>query len=410
MADSVEYLVQAENLYQHGSRCSAPLSNGYCDPIHLTKRPPLYSLFLGAILWVGAPLFTLLIFQNLLSLFNIFMMVRIMREWKVEGISIALGLSLFNLTQYIYANVIMSELLLQTWLLLLVFFISKYFTSLRIYFLGLAALVLVFAMLTKPVAYPLTALFAALFLWKAFNYRRPLVALWAVIPLLIMVAYSSWNEKQTGYRHFSSIQNINLVDYNTNFFLRSTIGIEQTDSTLREIYYGATHFDSFSEEQEYLRQQSTGILRNHFISYGWWHLRGALRGFFDPGRFDFYNFADKEGKIEDGLLYKLNEEGPVAALNHLLKGPTLLIFLLFLTLLFKSLLVFSWLGVLLVKKLPTYQLALIIFLPLYIALATGPLNASRFMLPIMPILVIGAAISLNQFFNRNWLPANTNND
>ena len=400
MADSVEYLVQAENLYQNGSRCSAPLIESHCDPIHLTKRPPVYSLIAGLFIWLGSPIFVLLIFQNLLSLFNILLMVRIIQEWKTGGISIALGLALFIITQYIYANVIMSELLLQTWFLLLVYTISKYLINKKIIYLATAALVLILAMLTKPVAYPLTPIFAALFLWIAFKNRSPFVGLWAVIPFLTMLTYSSWNEQQTGYRHFSSIQNINLVDYNTNFFLRSTHGTELADSTLREIYDGAANFDTFAEKQRYLRQEAMHIIRDNPLSYAWWHFKGALRGFFDPGRFDLYNFTGMEGETEEGLLYKLNEEGITAAWNHLISGPIFITFILFLTFFLKALLFFSWIGVLFAKKIPSYQLALILILPLYIAMATGPLNASRFMLPVMPLLIIGASISLNYFLSK----------
>ncbi len=402
MADSVEYLVQAENLFQYGSRCSVPLIEGNCDPLYLTKRPPVYPLFAGLFMWLGAPVFILLIFQNLLSLFNIYVMVRLMREWKVGGIAIALGLSLINITQFIYANVLMSELLLQTWFLLLVFCISKYFSSGKSGFVGLAALTLVLAMLTKPVAYPLSVLFAGFFLWRAVRERTAIGGLWAVIPLVTVIAYSGWNEQQTGYRHFSSIQNINLVDYNTNFFLRSTYGVEVADSVLREIYTGVEDFETFEEKQVFLRKQSTDILSNHLIAYGWWHFRGAMRGFFDPGRFDLYNFAGIEGETEEGLLYKLNEEGIGAALNHLLKGPGFLTFLLFVTFLFNTVIFFSWLGILLVKRLPAYQLALILFLPIYVAFATGPLNASRFMLPVLPFLLIGSSIFLNCLFTCEW--------
>ena len=45
-------------------------------------------------------------------------------------------------------------------------------------------------------------------------YRKKIISCWLFLPIIILQFYLNLNEKATGYKHFSSIENHILINYN----------------------------------------------------------------------------------------------------------------------------------------------------------------------------------------------------
>jgi hypothetical protein len=389
LADSFEYLQEAENIFSQGKFYCGNL-NEQINPDLFTKRPPLYPLFIGFSQLFPGKIIPLLLFQNLLSLFNILIILKLaFRYFKLNKTLIFIFI-LFSPAQAIYANLVMSEILFQTLLIMMVLYFLSFIKSEKIKHFFLSALFLILAMLTKPVIFPFAFIMIALGLLYAFRKKMFGIFLISIIPFLIVNAYKYWNFERTGYYHFSSITNINLVNYNTNFFLSKTKGIEEANRKNAKIYEEASKLSDYGSQQEYLKNQAMEIIKNDLIKYSVFHLKGSFRFFIDPGRFDIYNFFGLEEDVESGFLYTLNEKGFKAAIKQLFSlNPWAIVLLLFI-LIFNILKTIGFSLFIFAKGVkPVYKISIMI-LPVYIALATGPLGASRFMLPVLLFIILGA--------------------
>lgn len=399
LGDSHEYLLMADNILDHHLfYCGNPEED--MDLTKLSKRPPVYPLFIALIKMVTPSDTAIIFIQNLLSIFNILLLLSILKRWKRGSESTALILILLCPAQVIYANFAMSEMLLQTFLLLLFSFTDQFLRKGNLKYGLWASLILILAMLTKPVMYPFSLIWLVAGVFYFFRKGRKWVILISLLPIIAAVLYSYWNFERTGHFHFSAITNINLVDYNTYFFLSNAHGAETADSLVNEIYLEADRTENFADRQAALKESALDIIRQSPVSYAIFHLKGALRGFIDPGRFDLFNFFGMEGQTHEGLLYVLNEKGFWAALKVLFNQSLALLMVLMLVFVANVIIALALLFLPLVKGLSKTQISLLLILPVYAAMATGPLNASRFMLPVMPFIVMGASISLSYWYQK----------
>ena len=389
LADSFEYLQEAENIFEQGLFYCGDL-NEQINPDLYTKRPPLYPIFIGLSQLLPGKIIPLLLLQNLLSLFNILILLKIVtRYFKVSKTLIFIFI-LFSPVQAIYANLVMSEILFQTLILMMVLYFLSFIKSEKTKHFLLSTLFLVLAMLTKPVMFPFAFVTIALGLFYAFRKKMLKIFLLSLFPFLMVNAYKYWNFERTGYYHYSSITNINLVNYNTNFFLSKTKGVEEANRINAEIHEEASKLSDYASQQVYLKKRATEIIKNDLIKYSIFHIKGSFRFFIDPGRFDIYNFFGLEEDVESGFLYTLNEKGFMTALKQLFSlNPWAIVLLLFI--LFFNVLKTIGFGLFIFTKgvKPVYKISIMI-LPVYIALATGPLGASRFMLPVLLFIILGA--------------------
>ncbi|WP_299520932.1 hypothetical protein [Winogradskyella sp.] len=149
---------------------------------------------------------------------------------------------------------------------------------------------------------------------------------------------------------------------------------------------------------------STAInhIKKDLLSYLVFHAKGAVRIFIDPGRFDMVNFfkLNSDVKNEVGLLKQINEGGLKSAIDYLKTQPLLIIICFNLVLLFNLIkfLGFLWF---LIRKLKQSKLIIwIIFgFILYIAGLTGPLGASRFIIPVLPLYLFISLYGISDFIS-----------
>ena len=396
--DSGRYMQAAGNLRVHGELYARPWP---VMPPHgqaaqeFTIRPigyPLMVLGVGVGSWPVA----LLVVQNLLSLLNIGLVLSFWARWahpKTSTWGWGLLAALSFPAQFIYANAVMSEMLLQTVVLGAVgaglLFIS---TGKSHYFASVAG-ALALACLVKPVFYPLAVGAAAGGGWVAWWRKRPVLGLWAVVPLVVVVAYMGWNKQRTGYFHFSSIAEINMLHYNAAGVVRQIEGPVAEEHWVATVLRAADAQPDFSARQELIQTRAWAMLWAHPVVYACQHLLGMAALFFDPGRFDVSQFLGLAGRAEDGLLAQARAGGLVRAVGRLPLG------------------LLGLLGGVLVANATRVVLAvrgfgklryggpwlrrgrwIVAGLLLYVALLTGPLGAARFLVPVWPLL-LGLALA-----------------
>jgi hypothetical protein len=205
----------------------------------------------------------------------------------------------------------------------------------------------------------------------------------------------SWNANRTGAFEFSSIQNLALKNYNLKYFHTYKYGETYALKINNSINTEAEKTNSYKERQDLVKSLSIDYIKKDWISYSWFHLIGSVRMFFDPGRFDLFNFFNfkKENKI--GFLYEINNGGIQGAYNFLKKQPLLILILLPVIFIFNLIKIYGFL-IFWIKNYkstsPTLWFVLLIII--YISILTGPGGASRFLVPVIPIYCMIASLGI----------------
>jgi len=387
--DSAEYLQAAENIIENGTLYAGD-PDAPVDPALYTKRTPGYPAILAAVRLFSEKPTPVIILQAILSLLSLVIMARMF----FSGTQIsawAAGFILLLPSQFIYANLVMSEILLQFILMLMVLSAWNYFRTRKRKFMWSYQLLLVAAILVKPVMYlfvvPNLVLFGVLYL----RYRRRLDMISCLAPVVFVILFAGINQQRTGYFHISSIQQINLVNYNTYFYVMEDKGKETAEEVREAIYRHCAGEREFSDYSACLDREVRTILLKNPLKYAVFHAKGMVRFFIDPGRFDIYNFFGIETESGKGFLHILNSDGLRGAWNYLMGQPVHIIAWLLLIALANLLKLAGFLFYLFNRTIRIEFRLLVFLLVGTIAFATGPLGASRFMLP-LALLVLGSSL------------------
>ncbi|WP_156176053.1 hypothetical protein [Hymenobacter terrenus] len=400
--DSDRYSQAAENLRVHKELYarpwpqSAPRGQAVQE---FTIRPLGYPLFvLGLGNGTQRPVLLLLV-QNLLSLLNIGLVLRWWTWWARPSISewsLALGIILTFPAQLIYANAVMSEALLQTVVLAMTagsyLFIK---TGSKRYLVGVAG-ALVAALLLKPVFYPLTIGLVGVGGLLAWRRQQISLALIGMMPLVVVVTYMEWNRQRTGYFHFSSIAEINLLHYNAAGVVRQIDGPMAEEKWVAAVLREANTQPDFASRQQLIQARAGAVLWEHPVVYARQHLQGMVTFFLDPGRFDVSEFAGLAPPKGGGLLTQTRAGGLLRAVSRLPLGLLATLSLVFLTNVARLLLAVCGLWQL-KNSGPAQRYGgwIVVGLLLYVAFLTGPLGAARFLVPVWPLLLGLALVGLH---------------
>ena len=400
-ADSGRYLQAAENLRLYGELYARPwpLTPPHGQAVQdFTIRSLGYPL---ALLVTGGakngPVL-ILVLQNLLSLLNIGL---ILKWWahraRPKGSTWALAiLAILSFpSQLIYANAVMSELLLQTAVVAMVGFGILFIQRRKKrYFAGVTGAAIA-ALLLKPIFFPFTACLAIVGLILTWRHKRPGLALIGALPLMVAGLYMGWNWQRTGYFHFSSIAEINLLHYNAAGVIRQAKGGAAEEEWVASVLSTANAQPNFAARQHVIQHRAGRVLSEYPGVYAWQHAQGMAVFFLDPGRFDISEFLDSEPIPGGGLLAQARAGGLLHALRYLPFG--LLGWLAVVLVANICRLVLAWRGFLKLKTSePTLRYGRWIALALlvYVALLTGPLGAARFLVPVWPLLFALSLVGL----------------
>mgnify|MGYP003625328520 CR=1 FL=1 len=395
ISDSYQYLVEAENIINNGVFYSGDLSLPI-NPIFYTIRPPGYPIFLALFNYFNASLAVVLFFQNIISIISIFLVRKtiLLFNYKTAYDPLFIILLILTPSQFIYANAILTEVVFQLFLVLMfryAILFLKFKTYKNVLWYSLA---LIIATYIKPAMYLFVIPSTLYMVYLSFKQKKWYPVIVSVLPILAIVFILNWNYKRTNHYQYSSIQTINLLDYNLKFFLLSREGEEKTTKILDSIHNRANLEKSFAEKTNYLDNASKNILKEHIFPYTFYHLQGSLYAILDPGRFDLAYFFKLKSKNanQKGILYHINNGGIKSVLRFLFNSYSLsLLFVLGIIIFFNTIKLFGFIYFLFNKSIKLNFRFITACLFFYIVLLVGPVGASRYLMPLVPI-IIGACL------------------
>ncbi len=396
--DSKEYLRTADNMLTQGTVYCGDLQDAP-DPALYTKRPPGYPAFLILIRIFTSSMLPVIILQSILSLASILLLIKLFGD-KKRGAWLLLPLILFFPAQFIYANLVMAEILLQIVIMLAVLLMWLYLGSLERKYLWGYQFLLILSILIKPVMYLFVVPNFLFSIYLFIKRKRRLTLISGLLPLVFVIIYAGINQQRTGLYHVSSIQTTNLVDYNMYYFLMNREGAENAGKVKDQVYEQCAGTKDFKAHESCLKQQALEVIKEDPVAYALFHIKGIIRMFIDPGRFDLYNFFHIEKKDSRGFLFYLNQGGIRGAWHYFLEQPLLIILTLGFIALFNLVRLAGFLAFLFNRNVsPEFRILLVLLIGT-IAAATGPLGASRFLLPVVLLITGGAFYQYRQWYNR----------
>lgn len=396
--DSAEYIRTADNLLNEGVLYNGDLSQ-HIEPGMYTRRPPGYPVFLLLSRLFTQSMVPIILLQLLLSMGTFIAILKIFQPEGFARIMITAFIVLYP-AQFIYTNLVMSEILFQFLVTMAALSLFRYLKTEKIRVLWTYQLMIILGILVKPVLYPFIILNIILFLVLYYRYRQRLVIISSLLPVVFVIIFASINQQRTGYFHVSSIQQVNLVDYNLYYYLMDQQGEEKAKEKIAEIKATCNREKEFSKRSACLSEAATGIFKEDLVSYGWFHLKGMGRYFIDPGRFDLYQFFGLERTKSKGFLYHINNGGMKGALDYLRMQNTGMIILLLVIAFFNLARFTGFLFFLFNRRIDRAYRFYLFLLIGYLAFATGPLGASRFMLPVVMLLTGAAAWQYGSWFSQ----------
>lgn len=392
--DSYEYLKTVE-LLKSGEYFSS--TEDISKSILLTQRGLTYPIFL--LIFDQLSFNTILIIQTFFGFFNLLLISSIFKKLGGSNYFYLSLLLFFSPAVFIYTHLIMTEFL-AFFLILCIFNFALNFNKKRhLFYIQIFLTLLVFL---KPVFYFFPFINAFFLIYLSIKQKKQYYLL-SLIPIAAVILYMGFNENRTGYNHFSSMQNINLINYNIYLHKAKTNGVKIADLWKKNLYNKVDMFDSFSERSKYLSTVGKNYITENFVSYSIFHLYGSLRGTLDPGRFDLMTFSNEPYDSKQGLLNILNTEKSFSAIKGLLQTKHIWVLLLLIPIFLVNIvkLLYSLIYLLKTRTKLSFSIVFISTLIIYYIVLTGPVNASRYMMPIQGVLIILSSLYLNNYFEHN---------
>ena len=399
--DSGRYMQAAENIQVHGQLYARPwperAPHGQAVQ-EFTIRPLGYPLIILALVAIKRLPVALLVVQNLLSLLNLGVVLvfwaRLAIPRPKDWAWAAVGILTYP-AQLIYSSTVMSEMVLQTAVLAMAGAGLLFIKTPSKRALGGVASAIVLALLLKPVFYPLAIVMAGMGIVLAARQRRLSLGLIGLGPLVVVGLYMGWNAQRTGYFHFSSITEINLLQYNAAGVVRQVAGPAVEEKWVDAVLLAANAQPDFKARQQLIRSRASAVLWAQPVVYARQQAQGMAALLLDPGRFDISQFLGLAPPSGGGFLVQVRAGTLWQAVGRL---PLALL---------------GWLGVVLLANAARLALAwrgfwrlsnrepilrhgrwLAVALVLYIAVLTGPLGAARFLVPVWPLLLALVLVGL----------------
>lgn len=411
--DSVDYIEQSFNFKNFNSFFA---KNWFDEPInrdYFTKRPPLYSILLSISGFNYENSVHIIILQNLISLAGIWIAAQISKKLYPNLNPYPYLIVLFILIPgfWIFPNTIMTETLLAFLLVLAWYSFIIYKSSSKNIYLLINQIALLSAVFTKPVMlfFWIINLFFIIYLIVK-NKKIHQILFLSIIPISIFL-WNLRNERLTGYRHFSSISTVNLIDYNTKYFLFNSKGSEFADKWIDSIKHKSNLIIDYKEKNEFIKNECSKIIKENLIPYSLFHSKGFIGFFIDPGRFDLVEFFQLNTG-EMGFLHYLSKKDFNGLFQLLINQNPLILIFLPIGILINLLLLILFIKSLSRKENFNINLLYGLSIITYIIVLTGPLGGSRFRFPVELILIIialGAISSIKPLFKgRSFFTANKN--
>lgn len=405
-ADSDEYIFQAKNLIDYGTTYSGDYTSSNLDVSLYDRRTPGYPIYLILTKIIFHSDFLPLFLQCILSLLNIFIGYKILKQISPDTKKTYLYLFffLFFPSQFIYATVFMSEILFQTSILLCLYSLLQFEKSGKFKYYYIHHLLLALAYIIKPVA---------IFLWlghslysiivhnkRGIAVRQIAAALFHVI---LLGSFFLKNYNQTGIAEYSGIARKLMINYNMpallTFYEDETYAKNKIDS-LQYSLRNESYASQCANIDFFIRKEVSSHPIHFLLLQGY----GSLKLLLETGRWDLelwrvgYENIEKSPSLKNaysnngmsGVFHEINL-WPIPYLIYycFVILATIVLFLLFVKSLFN-------------KSLIRRHKLLLLATVIYFALLSGPSASARFRLPVFPILVVLALSSFNKNENPSY--------
>jgi dolichyl-phosphate-mannose-protein mannosyltransferase len=389
LKDSFEYLNQAKNITSGNGWYSGDIHQTFNNDM-VSQRPPLYSFFILIFKSIIQSDHFILLIQCFISVFIFTLVYKLYQKFGKETPSpFIFSLLIFFPTQFIYSNMIMSELLCQATVFLSFYFMIIFLIDHKQRNLFLFFLFISLAILTKPVWYLfwIPALFFMIYLF----YKRiiPIYSfIYTLIPIATVFLICLHNCNQTGYFHYSSVKRTNMVNYNVYLTLAQKYSPDSANTILAAINKTALTKGSYKNFAQYIEDENTRIIKENLPTYLWLETKGIFNFFTDHGRFDMYSFFSLPPEENmNGLYWFYSHYGIKGVQQYLSQFPIGLIIYLPIIVLVNFFITLCFLLFLFNRKISLeVRLTAILFI-FYLAIITGPIGAARFRMPVYPILL-----------------------
>ncbi len=384
-ADSKEYIAKARQL---GIDNPTPVDLNDKQAVrNISKRPFAYPYFLRLF---KLDIITILIAQALLCyllLKDIYKTTYHKVADKRRFIILFLIFSLLSVNLFIYTGKVMSELLLAV----LLWYSFKQIEKQSFFSKALFTILFTLLAFTKPVFF-LFPIYFALIVFISKYRKAKWMYIASVIALLFYISHIQTNYSKTGVKEFSSIQSVNLLGYNYKYWEANKTSTEAAELKVDSVI-DYTKSMSYPDEVNNWNRHAKEEILNAPMSYGLFHLKGSFRGIVDPGRYDFAQTFSLQQNGDSFLA--ASSDGKLMQTIKKIGFPLVIIL--------GILLVFNGLRFVLAidyfrlnyKKLRMQDIYALAALS-YVILLSGPLNASRFMMPLAPFLLYYSLLRINK--------------
>lgn len=396
MGDSFEYVYEAVNirdsLFFYSGNPALPI-----EPEYMTQRQPLYPLFLMVVYFAGNN-WLVIGLQNLLSIINI---------WYMRKSLFSLGYSsrydgwLFLLlaafpVQFIFANTLAPEILLQTFVLLYVHRMILLLRGAERKHALYASLFLIAGLFVKPVMYPFVLvhiIIVAVWMTRSRQKNGSLV-LSALLPLAAVLMYNAWNLQRTGKFHFSSNQAFNAVFYYYKY-AAARDGTPKARAFLEDERSKMNAIDDYKDRYDYANARGKELLMSNPLPYTAYHLKYSAKLLMDPGKgeMDLFTgkltYSDYYKKPGQGFTASWKNDGWQGIKRFAANNPSF--FIAIVVLLFNLLRLLGFFLFIFRREVPVAVRLFALVLVAYIAVITGPIAAAHYLLPVS-LIMTGCAI------------------
>lgn len=409
--DSAEYVQLATNIKNgiyYSGNASLPL-----DPFYISLRPPVYSLFiLGCWGLFGYKVGAILFVQNLISIFNCLLVKSTFDQlYPDTGKSFLFLILIIGFPmQVVFANMIFSDVLLQCFLML--YFRELLFSLRETKSAGILkmSLWLILAVFTKPIIFPFLFIHALFVIIIAVRKRKWLFIGYAALPVLLLFMYGQWNKQKTGLYHISSVQSVNLLDFNLAEYYTYKYGPEEMKLRVDRIKDELKGAHSFKEKYELSARIAKEKIKEEWLGYAFFHCLKGCQMFIDPNKLEFDIFAREYHYINDyktSFMDSWRAERWKGVFNYLKHYPYLMLLLLmpvfgFIRLIGFIMFFFDR------KNKWTIKCAVVLFV-LYFVVITGPVANARYFLPIVLIVSACSWIGYANFLSKYKTKLNQRN-
>ena len=388
LSDSYEYLNQVENIRKHQNWYCGSFSEPFEFDLY-SRRPPLYGLFLFIIKSIYNSDFLVLFVQNVLSIINILGVLSLLNFYKfnISSNRVVLFFVILYPSQMIYCNLIMTEILFQTFLFWAFYHMFLFIKNNKFNHLLYYNILIALATLTKPILVYFwipNLLFLTYFFLRERKFQ---IILSGLIPLIVVLLISSYNYNKTGYFHYSSIKSNNLLYYFSNFLLIEMHGKEEGSKKFTEIVEHINSIDDYAIKSSEKERIGFEMILDNKLTYAKLQSKGMLNFFLDPGRFDLINFIGIKEKHDEGLLFAFAREGYSGVMKFILNQPIYIIIYLIIVLLINIVMIASIIYLPFVKRIDVNLKIYIFLMLLYLSFFSGPLSTLRFKIPLYPIIL-----------------------